>query len=157
MPPPDYTSMPDAILGRLRSSPVASMAGDTYSMDAATGTVGIGFDYLPPGCALPYVVITEPGGSNSYFTYQTGGARPFLSYGSISLQAWAGDRETSRQLADLIGAALHDADLEWGGTNSTKLFRKVADNAVPTPPAGRDSPAVFLRIITFEYMFQGVA
>ncbi len=159
----DYSTMPDAVLGRLRSSAAAATVGDTYLMAEGAGRVRFAFDYLPPpgpdadAPYLPYVVITEPGESREYFTRQEDGLRPFLADGSLTVQCWGETREAARVLAQQVTTALHDAPIDWGGTNRSTLFRPVSVVAPPVPPAGPNAPTVFVRVITIEFQYQGLA
>lgn len=150
-----YQTLPDAILGRLRMSPVADTTDDTYSMSLATGQIGIGFDFAPPQAAEPYVVITEPGESRTYFTAQQDGTRPFLADGTLSVQCWAADGATALSLAQQVVSAINDAPLLWGETNAMKHLRAASIAAPPVAGTGQDSPTINVRVVTFEFMYQG--
>lgn len=149
-------TLPDAILQALRVSPVATLVGDTFDPDTETGNVQIGFDYLPTGATLPYVVITEPGESRTYFTGGGDGSRPFLSDGGLSIECHHSDRGDAEVLAIAVIAALNDQALTWGTPTSTiKNLRGTGWSFAPTPGVGSGAPTHFLCVVPFEFTYQG--
>jgi len=150
------TTLPDAILQALRVSPVAALVGDTFDPDADTGDVRIGFDYLMAGATLPYVVITEPGESRTYFTGGGDGSRPFLADGGLSIECHHSDRGDAEALAVAVIAALNDKPLAWGTPESRFMnLRGTGWSFAPTPEIGSGSPTHFLCVVPFEFTYQG--
>lgn len=149
-------TLPDAVLQALRASSVAALVGDTYDPIAGTGQVQIGFDYLPPGAALPYVVITQPQEARTYFTAGPTGDRPFLSDGSLAIECHHSDRGTCETLSLAVASALHDNPLSWGTpTNSIMNLRAMGQSFVPTPDVGSGSAVNFLSVVSFAFTYQG--
>ena len=147
------TTLPDAILQRLRASSVAGLVGDTFDPDTGLGTVRIGFDYLGNG-ALPYVVIQEPGESRTYFTGGGFGGSTFIADGTLAVEGYSASRDGARTLAKAIAEALNDADLTWTDGRMMNL-RAMSTAFTPIADVGTGSPTAFASVLTLAFTYQG--
>lgn len=144
----------DAVLQCLRSSPVATTLGDTWDPATQAGVQKIGAEFLivPP---LPYLVIEEPGEDRTYFTIVAGQTpRPFLAEGTFTMMLACQGRSDADRIGDLIASVLHDASISWIGGRGMYL-RLMTSRFSSTSDPGPDSPTVFARLMTFNFMYQG--
>lgn len=149
-------NLSSAILQQLRGSQAAQAFGDTWNPQTQTGVQKFFADFAPqPLPVLPYLVLIQPGGNRDYLTASAGGYVPYIETGQVAVRVYHDDRDLAEQLGDLVVASLNDAPLSWPRCNNFMLLRAGQPSFIPNPDIGPGSPTVFLRLITFNYQWQG--
>jgi len=155
-------SVPDALCQVLRlSSTIKTAFGDTW--DGTTGDSKFFTDWADQ-VDRPYLVFDEVGENYDFDTLQPTGIHSFRADESV-IRCWIvqSGRLATRQLAALVCNALNNCDqtngpITWPDFNGTcKLldFRMRRAEFAPNPYIGPAAPATFVRVVTFNYTYQG--
>jgi hypothetical protein len=147
----------DAVLEQLRNSACAALFGDTWVEATQTGDQKFFGDYAYSP-AEPYAVVQEPSEIREYMTPSAGNYRPFIADGTLTIAVYATARDQARELGIQVEFALTDARLSWPRCVNFMLLRPHGPASfLPTPNVGPDTPTVFVRMLTFDYQYQGAA
>jgi hypothetical protein len=111
--------------------------------------------------AEPYAWVLETGETYEYLSPGPGNVRPFIADGQLTISILAPNRTQARQLGIVVGSALNDADamaMTWTGSlpNPLRMLRLLNAAFAPITAPGPGVPAVFARVLTFSYEYQGV-
>ena len=155
----------DALCQILRlNSTIATAFGDTWNPTAQTGIVKFFADWADQNND-PYLVFDEV--SESYdFDTRSGalaGTSSFRAEGSLLCWIFQSGREQARALATLICNQLDNCDqkntpVQWpqfNGTCTLLDFRMLKAQFAPNPNIGPGVPSTFVRVVTFNYTYQG--
>ena len=149
----------DAVLEQLRASACAELFGDTWvptpgSSGQGTGTPKFFGDYGSDPMQ-PYAVCQEIGETYEYMTPTAGDYRAYIATGQLTVAVYADARDQARELGIQVAFALDDAILTWPRCVNFMLLRLNSASFVPTPQTGPNTPTVFLRMLTFDFQYQG--
>jgi hypothetical protein len=154
-PPPVVPTPPDlvaAVVARLRAYPgVAAAFGDS----AGSPKFWAGNVLGSPG--LPWLRVERPLGHRQYFSFGN-----FIERGQLQLSLFAAGRTQAQALSDRIAkgqpgdapGALDDPPLVFHGGRLMK-FRLQSPSFDPDTGPGVGTPAVYHRILLFNYMISG--
>jgi len=151
----------DAICVQLRRSPCAGAFGDTYDPGTETGTPKFFADYAEQ-VTPPYLWFNEVGETYTYLSPGPSNLRPFLAEGTFVLTIIATPRSLARSLGLMVSSALNDADADamtWNsafGVYTLRFLRLMSASFLPITEIGVATPAVFARVLTFSYQYEGM-
>ena len=143
-----YASLPEAMVGRLRSMPsvVAAFGEDT----SALATTKFWADFAEAGVQLPWAVYEELDGDVMYMTPAAGRVASIES-GQIRWTIAGEGRKAVRDLGKLIVTVLNDAPLLFTDGQLMDL-RARKPFFVPAANFAPNVPHAAVRVLVFDYM-----